>query len=274
MLKSGGRKQFKRRRFVKRARKAMGKRNKYADTHHFKTMSLDTSLTNIQSGDTWVPKANGQTVLSATTVPIGTTNRVWLSGTFTFFAQNSTQWTQLNTLFDRYHVNGIKVKFIPEFNVQDTSSVTTIPTIKVVKDLDDNIVSTVGDIWSRRGVTRRLDKPFSVYLNNPKVLMSLQNYTGSGTNTVSAGLAQPYINCGNGGVYLLGLKYAIKDWPVVKNSYAANVVLRMEITYYFTFKQQINPNLALLADQEPISSEFLAGEPDAVPCENEETVPL
>lgn len=271
-LKRGGRKASKMRRGVRRMRKSYGlKRAKYADTHSFKTTSLDTSLTNIDAGGgTFIPKANGQIVLAPNpTNPAG--NRTWLSGVFTFQAQYSNQWTQLNSLFDRYHVNGIKVRFIPEFNVQDGTLVTSVPTIKVVRDMDDNQTNTVGDIWSRHGVTRRLDKPFSVYIRNPKVLTSVLAFQGAGGNAVvSAGIASPYLNCGNGNVHLLGLKFAIKDWPIVKNSYAPNVVLRTEITYYFTFKQQINPNLALVADPEPLlTEEQLVGEPDAVPCENE-----
>lgn len=272
VLKRGGRKMYKKRRAARRPYKRPGMRRKYADTHSFKTTSLDTSLTNVDAGSgTFVPKANGQMVLAPNPVTVAGSNRTWLSGVFTFQAQYSNQWTQLNSLFDRYHVNGIKVRFIPEFNVQDGTLVTTIPTIKVVRDMDDNQTSTVGDIWSRRGVERRLDKPFSVYIRKPKVLTSVLAFQGAGGNaTVSAGIASPYLNCGNGNVHLLGLKFAIKDWPIVKNSYAPNVVLRTEITYFMTFKQQINPNLALLPDiGSLLNLEQLAGEPDAVPCENE-----
>lgn len=260
-----------RRRAARKGMKRAGMRRKYADTHSFKTTSLDTSITNIDAGGgTYIPKANGQIVLAANpSNPAG--NRTWLAGVFTFQAQYSNQWTQLNSLFDRYRVNGIKVRFIPEFNVQDGTLVTSVPTIKVVRDMDDNQTSTVGDIWSRHGVTRRLDKPFSVYIKNPKVLTSVLAFQGAGGNAVvSAGIASPYLNCGNGNVHLLGLKFAMKDWPVVKNTYAPNVVLRTEITYFFTFKQQINPNLALVADPDPLlTQEQLVGEPDAVPCENE-----
>lgn len=275
VLKRGGRKMYKKRRAVRRGYKRLGmRRSKYADTHSFKTTSLDTSLTNIPSGDTYIPKANGQMVLAANPTTVAGSNRTWLSGVFTFQAQYSNQWTQLNSMFDRYHVNGIKVRFIPEFNVQDSTLITTIPTIKVVRDMDDNQTSTVGDLWSRRGVQRRLDKPFSVYIRKPKVLTSVLAFQGAGGNSVvSAGIASPYLNCGNGNVHLLGLKFAIKDWPIVKNSYAPNVVLRTEITYYFTFKQQINPNLALTADGgQLLEEDQLVGEPDAVPCENEEVL--
>ena len=263
VLRRGGRKQYKKRRGARRGRKVSGMRAKFADAHSFKLQSIDTSIYNVKTGDNVVPTASGTTYIGAP--QIQNNNTLWFGGSFNFLPQNALQWNQLNTLFDRVKVSGVKVKVIPSFNV-NTSASPTIPTMRMVYDYDDNSVPTVGDIWSRRGIERRLDKPFTVYLK-PKVLVAL---FGVG---VSTGAFAPkntqYLNTGSaGGIPLLGLKYAIKDWPNVATTPQISNLVRFEITYHMTFKEQlqVGKTIELENAQEPTHTVQ-----EDVACENKPT---
>lgn len=266
VLKRGGRKQYKKRRAARRGRKVSGMRRKYADAHSFKLQSIDTRLYNVNNGSAVVPTTAGGTYIgSFATQPNGT---VWYGGSFNFLAQNALQWNQLNTLFDRVLVSGIKVKVIPQFNVNTGGTgtgVANIPRMRMVYDFDDNSVPAVGDIWSRRGVDRRLDKPFSVYLK-PKLLVNL--FTAGAGGIATAPKTTQYLNCGSAGsIPLLGLKYAIKDWPVQATTVAGGPMITFEITYYMTFREQLQINKAL--NEEPAQLPTVVDE-DGVACENKE----
>lgn len=263
VLKRGGRKQYKKRKQAKRANKVKGMRPKYADTHSFKLQSIDTTIYNQSNAGIILPTASGGTFIgSPNTQPNGT---MWFGGSFNFLVSNALQWNQLNTLFDRVKVTGIKVKVIPTFNV-NTAALGVIPTMRMVYDYDDNSTPAVGDVWSRRGVERRLNKPFSVYLK-PKVLAML---FGTGITSIPSPKETQFMNCASAAtVPLLGLKYAIKDWPIGLAAGLGGGLVRFEITYYVTFKEQIQVQRTL--GEEPAQAPTAEDEED-IACENKPPV--
>lgn len=261
VLKRGGRKQYKKRRAARRGAKVKGMRSKYADAHSFKLLSIDTRIYNANNGGLVVPIGAGGTFIGANqTQPNGTT---WFGGSFNFLAANALQWNQLNTMFDRVKVTGVKVKVVPQFNVNNATSITSIPTMRMVYDYDDNSTPAVGDIWSRRGTDRRLDKPFSVYLK-PKVLVNL--FTAAGGGIATAPKSTQYLNCASAGsIPLLGIKYAVKDWPINATTSNGGPMVRFEITYYMTFKEQLQVGKSLSEQDAQVPT---AEEEEDVACEN------
>lgn len=260
-LKRGGRKQYKKRRAVRRARRVPGMQRKYADQHSFKLQSIDTRIYNANNGGVIVPVAAGSTYVGAPQVQ--TNGTIWFGGSFNFLAQNALQWNQLNTLFDRVKVTGIKVKVVPQFNVNTATGISTIPTMRMVYDFDDNSTPAVGDVWSRRGIDRRLDKPFSVYLK-PKVLVNL--FTAGAGGIATAPKATQFLNTGSaGGIPLLGIKYAVKDWPNGAPASAGGPMVRFEITYYMTFREQLQVGKALSEEEAQLPT---VEDEDEVACEN------
>lgn len=165
-------------------------------------------------------------------------NRASFTGTYVSTLGATFQVSQLNTLFDRYKIHGVKLKFIPQWNMIDIAGQTVKPVIKLVHDYDDaniNGSNTVGSIWARQGKTIPLNgKPFSVYLK-PKVANALYNGAlVSGYSTLRA----PYINMSYTSVPHYALKFAVKDWYTTTNS-NQNIRMRIEPTYYVTFREQI-----------------------------------
>lgn len=261
-LRRGGRKQYKARKQMRRGRKVSGMRAKYADTHSFKFQAVDTSIVNVLSpgGSGATPKANGSCFIGPTY--LANNNRYWFAGSFAFNMIQTLQWNQVNTLFDRYKINGIKIKVIPQNNVNDPYNTSVLPVMRMVYDYDDNGVPAVGDVWSRRGVERRLDKPFSVYLK-PKTLGLI--FTGTGQTPGNAPQTAGFLDCANGQVPHFGIKFGIKDW-VAQSAIVNNLVLRFEITYYVTLKNQIQIGRSLTEIDPEVPVENVE-EPE--PCENQ-----
>lgn len=247
--------------------KRAGMRRKYADAHSFKLQSIDTRLYNANNGGAIVPVTAGGTYVGVfQNQPNGT---AWFGGSFNFLASNALQWNQLSTMFDRVIVSGVKVKVVPQFNVNTSGTATgvaNIPTMRMVYDFDDNSTPAVGDVWSRRGIDRRLDKPFTVYLK-PKLLVNL--FTAAGGGIATAPKPTQYLNCASAGsIPLLGLKYAVKDWPVQAATVNGGPMVRFEITYFMTFREQLQVGKGL---EEGAPQEATAIEEEDVACENKPT---
>lgn len=205
----------------------------YPDSHNFKFLGPDTRLLNFKDGGGAVSvRATGGIFLGApesTEVP----NLFNYAGSFAFTASQSNQWSQMSTLFDRYRINKITVRVIPQQNVAETAGSGNIPTMRVVRDYDDNSNPSVGDVLCRRGTTYRLDKPFTLSLV-PKTLALVWGAAGGQAFSPQAA---PYIDVARGDVPHFGMKWCIRDWPL--NSTPNVMVVRFEITYHITFKNQI-----------------------------------
>lgn len=263
LLKRGGRKMYKKRRAARRAARKPGMRSKFADTHSFKLQADNTVLTNVLSGGVGQPKANGDLFIGQTSV---VNNRWNFTGSFAFNAAQTLQWTQLNTLFDRYKVNGIKVNVIPQNNVSNVNGGGVIPVMRIVHDYDDNQVPSMGDVWSRRGIERRLDKPFSLYFK-PKMLGLVWR---SSTTTASSPQTCKFIDCAQGDVPLFGLKFGVKDWYAT--SVPNDLNCRFEITYYITFRNQIQIGRAYDVLEETVSAPLEGQHEEDIACENKPPV--
>lgn len=256
VLRRGGRKQWKKRRGVRKGVKRAGMRRKYADAHSFKLQSLNSVITNTVVSGIGQPQATGSVFIDNAT-SLG--NRWSFGGSFRFMANQAMQINQLNTFFDRYKINGIKVTVIPQNNFSNVNGGGVLPVIRMCYDYDDNTAPSVGDVWSRRGVERLLDKPFSVYLK-PKILHQVYSPTGNASQPRPAG----YIDMAKLDVPHYGLKFAVKDWFATSTPNDHN--LRFEITYYVTVKEQIQIAAPYSQEENVIEGDGLVEED--VACEN------
>lgn len=235
---ASARKAWKSKRRGRRMRKASGmKRSKYADTHSFKIQAQETSIYNTgTSGSTTIATSGALTIGTPSASALGV--NLWdFGGSFQFFVGNAYQAAQLSTMFDRYKVNGIKVKVIPQFNIAEVAGSGNIPVIRLVRDVDDNSTPTLGDVWSRRGIERRLDKPFSFYFK-PNVCN--QVWTGPALPLAKAPVKCTYLDMANTGIPLYGYKFGVRNW--LKNSTPNTAIVRFEVTYYITCKNQLAIN--------------------------------
>ena len=138
-------------------------------------------------------------------------------------------FTDFTTLFDRYKISGIKVKFIP-LTTQATLN-TAVPMLAYAIDLDDaSVPGSYAELNQKYNVRKkRLDKPVSIYLK-PRVAASVYNGLGSGY-----AVGKPmYIDCNNTAVPHYGLKCWFRDVSLSTNT--TNTVIRMETTYYLSMK--------------------------------------
>lgn len=232
---------------------------KYRDVHSFKLQSNQNLI---------VAQANGRPteIGSAINMSIASLqaygNGLWeFTGSINYALNQCAQQSQLCTLFDRYKINGVKVKVIPEFNFASQNGTGNLPVMKIINDFDDvNTNTATLAVWARRGKIYRLNKPFSFYVK-PK--MAGYAYRTAVTSAYTA-VKAPYINCTYPDVPLYGTKFAVKDWNAVAG---ANCNIRFEFTYFVTFREQLNLGLAdpLEVPQEviPVTDEK-EGEP--VPC--------
>lgn len=225
-------------------KKRIAKSKRFRDVHSFKLSAKEMTIQESPSG------------IVTTGVGVGVGNVTVANGLYRFggvmgiAVGNTNQWTQLNTLFDRYKIVGVKYTFYPSWNV-NTDQVTNIPTMKLVHDYDDANVPRIGDVWSRQGRLYRLNKPVSVYVR-PSVATAV--FAGSGSYGYSVQKA-PYINTAYSALPHYALKFAVKDWPALDDT----ATIRIEATYYVTFREQIN--IGALGHEEPSP-------------ENEQTTPI
>lgn len=221
------------RRRVQRPRKVL-RRGKYADVHSMKLSAQSMYIASNGSSTGPVAQGSGIGIANPIQNSNGSTNSWWLSGAFGFQLANTLQKDQLVTLYDRYKINGVKLTFYPEWNTNQIQGGGMIPQIKIVHDYDDNSYPTPGDVWARQGKIYRLTRPFSVFVR-PKVVVPVGASTG-GNMCIRA----PFLDCSNPLTTHFGLKFAVRDWYASgSNSTVSNQTLRVEATYYVTFRNQI-----------------------------------
>lgn len=208
----------------------------YPDRHNFKLESGANVIYNVSPG----------TVIAAgSSVYIGKfssqrTNFQQFGGVFSLNLDNAlATLPYLSSNFDRYKINAIKIRVIPENNFAAVAGAGTLPTMKVCYDFDDNNIPSVGDIEVRRGKTHLLNKPFTITLT-PKI-----NHLIYQSGTVSAQSPQkaPWINMNALLVPHYGVKFMIRDW--YSNATTLNdLQLRFQITYMVSVKEQVAVNRA------------------------------
>lgn len=232
--------------------KAVAKRNKkgkksYPDTHNFKFMNPSTGITNTGAGATASPSAFGSGVALNKVDNAG--GLCTFVGACLFSTASCPQMSQMAQYYDRFRINKIKVRIIPEVNMASTVGQGVLPTMKVVYDFDDNVLTgaTAPSIWARRGKIFRLDKEHS-FTFVPRVNYNTNNISGNIPMLITKA---PMMNCvaltssSSNFVQLYGVKFAVKDWYCTSGSPVNQNVARFEITYFVSFKDQLNNSLGL-----------------------------
>lgn len=138
-------------------------------------------------------------------------------------------YTDFVSMFDRYKISGIKLKFIPLTNSSEVGN--AVPMIAYAIDLDDaSVPSSYAELNQKYNVhKKRLDKPCSIYIK-PRVASSI--YSGL---TTGYAVGRPmYIDCNDAGVPHYGLKFWIRDMSL--GATTTNTVVRIETTYYLSLK--------------------------------------
>jgi len=231
-------------------RKAV-KKVTYPDRHNWK----------LEAGAQVIYNSSGSTVSAAgTSLQISNvvnqrTNFKQFGGAF-YFSLDKCLGTAgfLKANFDRYKINAIKIRVIPENNFSNTSGGGTLGTMKVCYDYDDENIPTVGDVEVRRGRTYRLDKPFTVSLK-PRV----NNVVAGGAgNTAFAPMPAPWCNMAQSGTPHYGIKFMIRDWYCTTSNPPNDLQLRFQITYMVSVKEQIaiNRGPSLVEDVDPQEQEL------------------
>lgn len=222
----------------KKASKKYSKRKakiSYPDRHNWK---LQAGASVIYNSAPNTIAAKGSVVISNATVVKQRDNFYQYGGTFNFSLDKCLATDNfLKTNFDRYKINGIKIRVIPEMNFASVVGFGTLPTMKVCYDYDDANVPTVGDVEVRRGKTYLLNKPFSIYLT-PKT--SYQLYAGPAINNPPASYASQkatWCNMAQLQIPHYGVKFMIRDWYC--NTSPNDMQIRFEITYMVSVKEQL-----------------------------------
>jgi len=202
----------------------------YPDRHNWK---LDAGANVVYNSSAGVVTAAGTSITIGNIVK-QRSNIFQFGGAFDFNLDKClSTMPYLAANFDRYKINAIKLRVIPENNFANVSGQGILPTMKVCFDYDDAKVPTVGDVEVRRGKTHRLDKPFNIYLS-PKVGAVIYNtQANSGTSPQKA----PWLNMASLLIPHFGVKFMVRDWyaPTSLN----DIQIRFEITYMVSVKEQI-----------------------------------
>lgn len=245
--------------------KSKGKSMKYADVKSFKLSCTESTWVSVTGGVAPYVTTTGPTVaIGNQTVTGSGGSLVRFGGACQFTLGYTNQYSQLRTLFDRYRINGVKLRFIPQFNIAPVG-ITTIPVIKFARDYDDNLIPNVGDIWARQGPEYRFNKPVTIFVR-PRILESVY-VSGANTTVPGATVKMPYLNMSYAGqIPGYGLKFAVKDWPSGAAT-GANCICRIEATYYVTFREQINVGLTDHVSGETEVLDNADGVQEDVPCE-------
>lgn len=255
-----------RRRLVRKPRKRIAKKrsarkSSRRDAYKFK-LQAQPGVLGVQSVPASSPPApfcsapwvNVQTGPAGNDGNIGT----YFTGNMAFSLSNAIGSSQIVGLFDRYKIKGVRIRLIPMYtqaitggqfagiNVSSnlyTGANAVIPTMRVVWDYDDSGIPTIGDVFARpKGKTFMLNKQRSFYLS-PKQLLAMAS-TGSSTSALVPGrmVSAGFINCSYPSVTHLGLKFAVRNWPLPTSSGAPSFSVRVVAEMYVQTREQITPN--------------------------------
>lgn len=219
----------------KSARKYQKRKAKvsYPDRHNWK---LEAGASVIYNSAPNVVTAKGSSVIG--NVVKQRDNFYQFGGVFNFSLDQCVATNNfLAANFDRYKINAIKIRVIPEMNFASVVGFGTLPTMKVCYDYDDANVPTVGDVEVRRGKTYRLDKPFTINLL-PKIGQQL--YAGPSINNPPASYAAikaGWCNMAQRQIPHYGVKFMCRDWYA--NTSPNDMQVRFIITYMLSVKEQL-----------------------------------
>lgn len=194
-------------------------------------------------------------VSGAGTVALNTTANGWAIGSPSLDANGCYQFggamqfqldqviqnADFGLLFDRYKIKGVRVTIVPLG--QPSTNATTValadtnwPTIAIAVDNDD---ASMPSDWNSVAVKqdckiKRLSKPISVYIKNPKLASSV--YDGAVTAYTSK---TGFLDMSRQDVPHYGLKFFIRDCPLPvypTGGNGANVMFRVVTKFYLALK--------------------------------------
>lgn len=174
-------------------------------------------------------------------------------GVITGSVSNLSNWSSYRQLFDLYRIVGMKVTFVPRWNVaqpslQDLSSGTAgvyqpggLPVLYIAPNRDGQVPAPTGlaDIINDDGVkVRRLDKKCSFYISSPKALIE------DGNSTLVPFLfnnkMQPWLSTGGSGQAIdqSGLKHFGFRYLIDNLACANSISVDTYTTLYFQMKER------------------------------------
>lgn len=206
------------------------KTNRIANKYVFKRAGQEQTIMNT-SATTVALTNTGITGWALGSTSADANNLFQFGGAFQAQLDQTQQYTDFVTMFDRYKISGVKVKFIP-LTTQSTVN-SAVPMIAYAIDLDDaSVPSSYAELNQKYNVhKKRLDKPCSIYIK-PRVASSIYNGLTSG---YAIGPKSVYIDCNDHGVPHYGLKFWLRDVSL-GSAASVNTVIRMETTYYLSLK--------------------------------------
>lgn len=150
-----------------------------------------------------------------------------------FKLSNTLQNSDFVNMYDRYKINGIKVKIIPLSNTANTNGAGLIPTMVYHTDYDDtNTPTSDADVRVKQGAKEvRLDKPVSIWIK-PKIADAILG--ASAGTAYSVPKKAPYINMAYTDVPHYGLKMYFRDVNLSASGGSINTCFRFETTYYLS----------------------------------------
>lgn len=151
-----------------------------------------------------------------------------------FSANQATDFADFSSLFDRYRIVGVKLQFIFDVTQALITGAGTMPWITIAQDYDDAALPTneANVLTKQYAKTKRMDKPFTIYLR-PKPQLIAGQVAGTTSNSAVPNADNLYFNCTDSAVVFYGLKGYIRGWysPI-----GAQSVLRIQPTYYLALK--------------------------------------
>lgn len=149
-------------------------------------------------------------------------------------------------LYDRYKITGAKITVTPLVNtsyVALTSNGNTqtgaLPVMYYATDYDDSALpgSSLDLLTKMDCKQKRLDKPFSIFVKNPKVVIPVSHGI-TGTTSTAMTASPGYANTTVTDVNFRGLKFYVRDFsiPATSSSAPQNALVRITVKYYMTFK--------------------------------------
>lgn len=205
------------------------------DTKQFKLTAYQAVLQSAPDGTVQSSSSYGYLSIGPIQNGVLTATKEFV-GAFAFRFDQLIQASQMLSLFDRYKINGVRVKFLPRFNVAATPTNNGLPQIKLIHDYDDaSVISNTASAWARLGKVYTLNKPVSVYVKPKTRSLVYGGVNGAGNMSFAySSKSSGYVDMANQQIPHFGLKFAMRDVP-------ANWSCRIETTFYVSLKNQMYP---------------------------------
>lgn len=224
------------RRYARKSRR-VGKKKVASRTHLFRRLGQPMRL--YQSGqNTWaIGGYDGTGSLQVGALGSdGLTNTVQLGASFQFKLESVQTPSDFTTLFDRYKILGVKLKFMYQCDSASVGGLNIMPIINYCYDNDDASVPSSSATVIQKGAckTRVLtaNREFSVYIK-PKVANAIYQTGVSSVIPAYSSSNAPWINCD----YMSAPHYGLKMW--INNLYSplgANNQITIQPVYYLALK--------------------------------------